>query len=207
MAASLGDRQWDLLKRLARVREGLSIDALSEALGISRPAVRQHLSALERDGYVERGDYRATGGRPVQAYRLTDAGREQFPRQYSWFSSLLLESIHRDKGSEGLSDWLRGIADSLAIGLAPRVAGKAPGERLNETAKVMNELAYDATADALSGTIEATNCVYHDLATRFPEVCQFDIAILEHLTGGEISHEECLARGGGVCRFKVTPSK
>lgn len=205
MAPNLGDRQWDLVKRLARVREGMSIDALADALGITRPAVRQHLSVLERDGFVERGDYRATGGRPVQVYRLSDAGRELFPRQYSWFSGLLLEAIQRDKGSEGLTDWLRGVASQLSVGLAPRVAGKDPASRLAETARVMNELAYDATADAATGTIEATNCVYHDLASRFPEVCQFDIAILEQLTGGTISHEECLVRGGGVCRFKVTP--
>jgi predicted ArsR family transcriptional regulator len=205
--AQLGDRQWDLVKLLARVREGMTIDALAEALGITRPAIRQHLSVLERDGYVSRGEYRPTGGRPVQVYELTDAGRELFPRQYSWFSSLLLEGIQREKGSEGLGNWLRGVADQLSVGLAPRMAGKDPAARLTETANVMNELNYEATARPEAGVIEATNCVYHDLAVRFPEVCQFDLAILEHLTGGTIDHQECLAKGGGACRFKVTPKR
>lgn len=207
MLDALGDRQADLVRQLSQAAEGLTIDELAEQQAITRPAVRMHLSALERDGYIERGAPRRTGGRPVQTYRLTPRGRELFPRQYTWFSGLVLEALRTERGSEGLGNWMADLAVGIAGGLTPRVAGKAFPERLQETARILNELSYSATAHSESpstGVIEATNCVYHDLAARFPEVCQFDLAILARLTGGQVDHETCLVRGGGTCRFKVT---
>jgi predicted ArsR family transcriptional regulator len=202
----LSDRQWDLVRRLSKAPDGLTIDALAEAVGITRPAVRQHLAAIEAEGYVVLGEYRATGGRPVRAYQLTARGRELMPRRYSWFSGVLLASLLEEKGPEGMAAWLRAIADSLAVGFAPRMAGLAFPERIAEAARVLDELAYDATARPEEGLIEATNCVYHELAATEPAVCQFDLAILERLTGGTVEHQECLVRGGGVCRFTVTPA-
>jgi predicted ArsR family transcriptional regulator len=54
--------------------------------------------------------------------------------------------------------------------------------------------------------IEATNCVFHHLATRFPEVCHFDLALLSTFVGRPVVHDECIVRGGHVCRFSFKPS-
>lgn len=54
-------------------------------------------------------------------------------------------------------------------------------------------------------TIEADNCVFLHLAMHDPEVCQFDLALLETFTDSAVEHQECMATGGHVCRFKFTP--
>src|SRR5438874_1042355 len=74
MVEVFGDRQQDLLKLLLKKRQGLKIEQISEELGITRPATRAHLVALERLGYVERGELVASGGRPSQSYRLSQKG-------------------------------------------------------------------------------------------------------------------------------------
>ncbi len=38
-----------------------------------------------------------------------------------------------------------------------------------------------------------------------PEVCQFDLSLLSGLTGSKVDLDECMARGGHVCRFRFTP--
>jgi len=53
--------------------------------------------------------------------------------------------------------------------------------------------------------IAADNCVFHDLALKDPEVCEFDLALLSTFTESRVDHQECMARGGGVCRFKFRP--
>lgn len=45
------------------------------------------------------------------------------------------------------------------------------------------------------------NFVYHDLAIKHPEVCAFDIALLEHLVDRKVDHKACMAKGGHACRF------
>src|SRR4051812_20750041 len=104
MLNSFGDRQQEILKILLKASAGLAIDEISSRIGITRPAARQHLMALQRMGYVERGELVATGGRPSQIYRLAAKGQDLFPKQYSWFSEVLLEALKKKMGDQGLKE-------------------------------------------------------------------------------------------------------
>lgn len=204
MLHSLGMTQEALLRSLLKQPDGMTIDELADVLGISRTAVRQHLTALERDGYLARADFRPTKGRPGQTYCLSDAGRALFPKRYSWFSGLLLERVRKERGAEGLEAWLADIAGQLAPALEGLVkAPDLPG-RTSEAATVLADLGYEAKATTSDGSplIVATNCPYHDLAVNFPEVCAFDLRLLEILVKPGLSHEACMARGATTCRFR-----
>ncbi|MBU6429763.1 MAG: HTH domain-containing protein [Cyanobacteria bacterium REEB65] len=209
MLRLLGPRQEALLHLLLRHPAGLMVEDLAECLSITRTAVRQHLAVLERDGFVVRAEFRPTGGRPGQLYRLSDAGRALFPKRYSWFSALVLEAIRSERGSAGLTTWLAGIAKTLVPGMRSRVAGASLPERMEQAASLLGELGYEAEyeteAEPETGiqvaTIVATNCPYHDLAQEFPEVCALDLTILEDLVAAPIDHESCMAKGDSCCRF------
>jgi predicted ArsR family transcriptional regulator len=71
----------------------------------------------------------------------------------------------------------------------------------------MTELGYEAqaTQDKRQPAIEACNCLYHHVAAVHPEVCEFDLALLRGVTGADVEHEECMVRGGSVCRFRFKP--
>ena len=208
MPDSRGTRQQELLLALSRRKQGLPLDALADLLGISRTAVRQHLMSLERDGLVTKGASRPSGGRPEQLYVLTGKGIEQFPRQYSWFAELLLDDMNSPATGEGARMKLARLGRKVAASLAMRFEG-APrlDDRVARLAVVMNELGYDAAV--VSGetrpTIEAYNCVYHELAAKNLDVCAFDLALLSACTGAEVDHVSCMVRGGGSCRFGFSP--
>jgi predicted ArsR family transcriptional regulator len=205
MLATFGSRQQQLLRLLLEHKPGMSVDELAESLEITRTAVTQHLAALERDGYVEKGDLQKTGGRPGWTYVLTPSGVDLFPKQYSWFAKLLLETIKRDLGSQGLANRLDALAAGLAGELERRLAGKDPDGQVAEIVAIMNELGYTARPVEDAGElplIEAKNCVYHDLAREHPEVCQFDLGLLSNLMHRGVEHLECMVRGGNACRFR-----
>src|ERR1700756_3817887 len=61
MITLLGIRQQQLLTLLLENKEGLTVEDLSKGLGITDNAVRQHLTALERDGIVVKGETQSTG--------------------------------------------------------------------------------------------------------------------------------------------------
>ena len=162
--------------------------------------MRQHLAG---------GETRPTGGRPEQLYVLSAHGREEFPRRYSWFAQLLIEAMEREHGTSGLRVRLGRIAAAVVAQI--RQGSPASGsrrDRVQALAALMNELGYDArTAGDLGGapTIEADNCVFHELATRNPEICHFDLALLSGFSGSKVQLHECRARGGHVCRFQFKP--
>lgn len=205
MFYGFGDRQRELLEKLLFKKTGLTIDDLAKELNISRNAVQQHTSALEKGGYVEKGELNATGGRPSQVYVLSGKGIDLFPKQYSWFSELLLGSLKSQLGTEGLQGKMNEIAKTLAQNLKPKLNGMSLTEKISEVSRIMQKLGFET--EVIEGDdlplIVAHNCVYHHLAKEFEEVCQLDRALLESLLESEINHEECIVRGGDVCKFKI----
>lgn len=205
-----GDRRRRLLRHLLRNKAGASVDELAQALGVTRTAVRQHLAALTRDGLVAAGAERGTGGRPVRLHVLTEAGREVFPRRYSWFANLLVEAIAREHGASGLRTRLGRIAAAVVAQL-PEPAGAGAGRRdkVEELSALMDHLGYDARRVRDVGgvpTIEADNCVFHALAMQNTAVCHFDLALMTSYTGRKVELHECMAKGGKVCRFRFLQS-
>ena len=119
-----------LLSLLSREKGGLAVDTLAAELNISRNAVRQHLTSLERDGVVAKGRNQASGGRPEQLYVLTEQGEEAFPRQYAWFAELLLGLLESELGSTALSKRMAELGRTVAGPLAGRLAGSNLGDRI-----------------------------------------------------------------------------
>jgi predicted ArsR family transcriptional regulator len=209
MADVFGERRKQLLRHLLRNKAGSTVDELAEALGVTRTAVRQHLASLMQLGFVAPGGMRPSRGRPNQLFVLTDAGKEEFPRHYAWFAELLVEAITQEHGTAGLRTRLGRIASGVVAQLVQRAPRpESHRERVGRLKDLMDELGYDASAapDADGApTIEADNCVFHDLARKNPEVCQFDLSLLAGYTGGQVELHDCMAKGGHVCRFRFTP--
>ena len=208
MFYGFGNRQRELLEKLLFKKIGLTIDDLAKELRISRNAVQQHTLALEKGGYIEKGELTSTGGRPSQVYVLSEKGVDLFPKQYSWFSELLLGSLKSQLGTEGLEIKMHEIAKNLANSLKPKLAGMSLPEKIFEVSRIMQELGFETEVDEGEElpAIVAHNCVYHHLAKEFEEVCQLDRSLLESLLEHEINHEECIIKGGEVCKFKIRKS-
>ena len=201
----LGRRQKDLLQLLLRHKDGLTVDELGTRLGVTRNAVRQHLAALTNEGLVVAGASKATGGRPTQLYVLSDKGRALFPRQYSWLAQLMMDSIRQEAGGPGLRQRLTAMGTQVGEQLrAQHPALRTRSDKVLKLAELMEQIGYStANTSVLDPTvISADNCVFHDLALKDPEVCHFDLALLASFTGSRVDHQECMARGGHVCRFK-----
>lgn len=204
-------RQMEILFLLKDHRKGLSIPKLEESLGISRTAVNQHLTNMERDGLVTKGNVAKTGGRPGYVYLITAKGIDHLPKQYAWFSELMVDSLKDKLGPEGLTGFLRELASGVGQQLRSRVWGKPLDQKIEAVNAIMNELGYEAQVIASSSEelpmISAHNCVYHRLAEKHPEVCQFDLALLEGLLESQdTTQEECMVRGGTSCRFSFHSS-
>lgn len=205
-------RQHQVLTLLQRHRSGLTIDALVTQLEISRTAVNQHIVGLERDGLIKKSaQQKSTGGRPGWSYQITDEGINRLPKQYSWFSELLLDTLKEELGSKKLEAYVKKVAVSLVPQLRGQLQGNDPKEHIQQVAGILQSLGYQAQTEAALSKKElpiltAHNCVYHDLAIKHPEVCAFDIALLEHLVDRKVDHQECMAKGGNVCRFSFKTS-
>jgi predicted ArsR family transcriptional regulator len=208
MLELLGQRQKDLLKLLLRHKHGLTVDELATHLKVTRNAIRQHLAALDSAELVASGATKATGGRPTQLYVLSQKGKELFPRQYSWLAQLMVESVKQEDGGDALRKRLAAMGTKVGAQLRLQHAGlRSRQDKVLKLAELMEQLGYSTSGTSVLDptVISADNCVFHDLAHKNPEVCQFDLALMSTFTDSRVDHQECMARGGGVCRFKFRP--
>lgn len=201
----LGGTQQRLLRQLLMASEGATVESLCEQLRISHNAVRQHLSALIARDVVERAQSRPSGGRPVACYRLTEAGRALFPRNYGTIATALLSQLQDRFGDAGMEQMLRDLGRSLG-GQEVAPAADTPAEEVVQAlAQKLDALGYEAVVARHGGEyqVEAFNCVFHAMAQHHPQVCKFDLAYMEAATGRRVHHMECIVRGGHVCRFRL----
>ncbi len=178
--AITGNSQQEILNQLMDHKSGLTLDELVVSVGLSRTAINQHLMVLEREGHVRKGTQRKTGGRPLNVYILTEDGTNLFPKQYSWFSRLLIQTLREQIGEERVAEYMYDLGVKLSAGLIPRLVGKNRAERIAEIVNIMNETGFIARTLAPENSdkllrVECKNCVYHDLSKDYPEVCRFDI--------------------------------
>ncbi len=210
MTATAGNSQQEVLNQLLEHKSGATLEELTKALGLSRTAVNQHLISLEKHGHIRKAAPRKTGGRPQNVYVLTESGANLFPKQYSWFSRMLIQTLRRQVGPEQVSQYMYDLGVQLSAGLIPRLVGRNRTERIEEIVRIMNETGFVArTVTAPGGEklprVECKNCVYHDLSKDYPEVCRFDIGFLAGLMGAEVEHQSCMQRGAESCRFRFIP--
>ncbi|MEK7265285.1 MAG: MarR family transcriptional regulator [Pseudomonadota bacterium] len=202
----LGATQTALLRLLLRNKAGLTVDGVIAGLGISRTAVNQHLTALERDGYVVRKDVIATGGRPSRVFALSAHGVEFFPKKYDLMSVKMLETLIDAIGPDGTRRALEKIGKDLGAELSGNTKARKLAEILPPLTDLLEELGFDATlkTDAQEQVISAHNCIYHALAQAHPEICALDLALLREASGAKVEHLSCMAKGDNACCFKFT---
>lgn len=187
---------------------GMSLDELSRQLQISRTAVKQHLVELEKLQWVREAALNSTKGRPARSYNLTEQGINRFPKQYAWFCNLLLSELVDELGSEGLQKVMWNLGVKLGHSLAPQFRHKSPEEKLNALVELMQNLGYHAELeqDGDQASIKALNCVYHDLAQKHPDICQFDQALISTLLETPVQQTACMAKMDCACRFNINRS-
>ncbi|HET8902330.1 MAG TPA: HTH domain-containing protein [Holophagaceae bacterium] len=204
----LHDNQRKILEHLMEHHEGRTLDELAALLGVTRTAVQQHIVQLLDLGYLAFEDAKGSVGRPRRRYMISEEGIDAFPKKYSWLANAILAQLALKLGPGGSRAFMQELAGSVAASVdnPPRASDPAP-LRLKKVTEMMNDLGYRAAlkpgASPKESVIEAVNCVYHSVAKKHPELCQFDVSLIEHASGMEVKLETCIAKGGASCRFCV----
>lgn len=191
-----------------------TVDGLAGAFGLARMTVRQHLSALERDGLVRSREERQRTGRPHLVFCLSEQGLERFPKRYDRFADLALQEVSFLESDEiaGLTAegkkklLLAKMADRVFQQHAPRVSGKPLDARVAVVADILHEEGGFAEWKANGAAYEIVdyNCVYRRVAEVHEDVCDWHVQLLGKLLGQEVQCNQFMSKGADSCRFVVS---
>jgi predicted ArsR family transcriptional regulator len=126
---------------VALLRRGaLTADEIAAGLGLTTAAIRAHITAMERDGIVQRAGQRSGTTRPSQMFALTPEVEQLLSGAYvPLLSELVRQSAARFKPKE-LRELMRNTGKGLAAAFARSTVSDAPlGARVNTVSLLLND--------------------------------------------------------------------
>jgi len=201
----LASTRGQILTRL--LREQRTVAELADDFGISVSAARQHVTGLERDGYVERFRVKHTASRPAALYRATPEGEALFPKAYEPVLGALVEEVEEEFGEDAI-----GLLHNVGARLArkhPPPADSTAEERVDVALDLLTELGAVLEAKRCSDgvvRVEGSGCPLGGVVKHHPDLCGMIAAMLEEII--VLPVEECCRNDSETpsCRFVIGAS-
>jgi predicted ArsR family transcriptional regulator len=197
---------WHILEHLQR-HGASTIKELEEVLGVTTTAVRQHLTTLQAEGYIERRSVHTGVGRPHHAYSVTERARELFACHCDDLALTLLEEVFQLQGRETTMLLLQRVGDRLAQRYAQSVRSTLLPERMEELADALHKrgVLTDVVMEDQSITLKTYNCPFHELAQEHDEICEMDQEMIQQILGADVNLDlrSRIMDGHTCCSFVV----
>lgn len=195
----------EIMKRLGEV----TVQELSNELGLTSVTVRHHLEILRSEGYITDPEVRRSNrpGRPRYVYRLTSTAADLFPNNYSGLASALLGSIEECMLPEERDVVLERAAKRIAdrAGTLP----EEPQARIESVVTFLNQQGYTSRWEKDSEgryLIHVSSCPYFHISQTHRETCQIDRHMIQLLAGpgSEVTRLQNEAGHGGLCVYVLS---
>jgi predicted ArsR family transcriptional regulator len=188
---------------IALLRQGSrTIEELSTALGLTGNAVRSHITALERNGFVVPAEQRRTSRKPAQAYAIRPEAEQRLSKAYAPVLAGLLRVLARKMDPAELRGLMREVGEELALGHAAPTGDRVAAARV--AAMVLNDLggavAVEHNNDELR--LRGDGCPLADAVRVHPEACRAVGALVSRVVGASVT-EECDHGDRPRCNFRI----
>ena len=192
---------------LLRRRRRCSAETIASDLGVTTNAVRQHLTNLERDGFVVSHPERTGSGRgrPVLLFSLTERADAVFPKRYGQLASMVLQEVQEMGGPQALDEVFARVADRHARGIEHELDGLDFDEKLKRVVTWIGRAGTLAEQSETPEGVKVTihNCPFRNTALKFPQVCTITPQLITRLLGAPVSQADSIHRRDPYCSFVV----
>ncbi len=203
-------RTAERLMMLLKTRGAMTTRALAEALGISVPAVRQHLIGLA--SLVECEIVSHGVGRPAQSWQLTAAGQSRFPDTHAELTVRLIGFIEEGLGADALDAVLECAHRRNLEHYTARLArARSLGARVKRLAAIRSEEGYMAESRRTRNgwLLVEHHCPICAAAQACQGFCRNELELFRVVLGaaGEpvrVERSEYLLEGGERCAYVIS---
>ena len=192
----------ELLKKNASMTAG----AIAKELDLHSMTVRQHLSILERDGYIQHYREKIGRGRPVYMYKLTPEAKESlFPNNYPRFALGTLDALMVIDGAEKVNQLLEYQMETKIATCFKNIEDKSLAEKIKMLAAFLDEEGYEVEVAETPNAyiLKEHNCALDSIAKKYPQLCHLELSLLQRLLNVPVERECHMPTGDSMCSYKV----
>ena len=190
---------------LLQRKGALTVKELEHELGVTATAVRQQISYLLAEDYIEQKAQHTQRGRPRHVYTLGSKGHGLFPQHYDELTYTLLREILLTEGPQKVQMLLDRMAHRLAEQYAGQMASQGPANRAQELTQLLSAKGIIAEVEVAPNAIlfREFNCPYYLLAREYRAICDMEQGMISHIVQQPVSLISCTLDGHHGCQFKI----
>ncbi len=197
----------DLLKRNGI----LSIDEVTEDIGLAKTTLREHFLQLERDGYIKRTYERSGPGRPCLQYQLTRQGHGIYPSGESALMKNFVSFLkQRDEGA-AIEEFFEEFWEKKyqkAARLMDDAGTNNLFDRLNVLADMLDEEGfmpeYDIDSESGTITIRECNCPFREVVKETTLPCRLEAEFYRRLFNSKVERTSYIVEGDFSCSYSMS---
>jgi DeoR family transcriptional regulator, suf operon transcriptional repressor len=182
----------------------LTIDEIASKLGLAASGVRAQITAMERDGVVQRMGKRPGTTRPSQFFELTGEVEQLLSRAYIPLLTQLVDVFANDLPPRQVEALLKETGKQLAGQMSPGRTTGSLRSRVTAASQQLNEQLGAVTHVEQNGhyVIRGEGCPLSALTGKHPAVCRAMESLVKELVGASV--RECCERAERPrCCFEI----
>jgi predicted ArsR family transcriptional regulator len=190
---------------LLRRKGHASAETIAADLRVTPNAVRQHLTNLERDGFVVSSPEKSRRGRPSLLFTLTERADSVFPKRYGQLATMVLQEVQEMGGPNVLDEIFERMATRHAGAIGRNLDGLDFDEKLRRVVAWIGRAGTLAEQTETPEGVKVTihNCPFRNTALKFPQVCAITPHLISQLVGTAVSQADSIHRHDPYCSFVV----
>jgi predicted ArsR family transcriptional regulator len=185
-----------------------TVTELARQLKVSENAVRSHVAALDRDGFVRLTGKRPGTRKPHFSYELTPKAHHLFRKGYEPVLLELLEILSQRESPEDLRELALDVGRRFVQTYLPKLKEKKPASRLTTLVSTACNADIPLNLIHLNGDaiIRGCSCPLTSVTKRKPEICNVIARLLTEVLEQPVE-QQCDHRGAPRCEFRFQRSK
>ncbi|MFM5668398.1 helix-turn-helix transcriptional regulator [Aeromonas hydrophila] len=182
---------------------------LGEQLQMTSMGARQHLMALEADGWVSFNDEARGRGRPVRLWHLTEQAWQRFPDSHSELTLQLIDNIQQLFGEVGMERLIAQREQQQLARYQAELTQPALADRLAALTAQRTREGYMADfrqEEDGSWLLWESHCPICAAARACRGFCRSELEMFRHLLApAGVEREQYLLEGDHRCLYRIRP--
>lgn len=205
------DSQSQLLNLIKRKGE-ISLKQAVENTQLSKTTIREHLTILEKDGYIERQSKREGRGRPELIYKLTSSGHKLFPSLDANLLRKLLHFLGQNNHQDIINDFFRQFWDKRLNEVRFHLS-QAEDDSIKTKIKILEDLLEEQgfmpqiriKDDLIS--VEECNCPFSETVKETKLPCKLEAQFIQKVFNADLKRVNYIPDGNHSCDYELQAKK